>query len=79
MPTLDAFASLYPDISAFRHAEVDLLWHGVRLVWRPSARAITIITMNRGRSRLIHVPDLEGSVILPDGTTVFMGHNPNSL
>ena len=78
MPTLDAFANLYPDIPPSVMLKVDLLRHGVRLGLAPVGSRHYHHHDEQGQKPVDPRAHLEGSVILPDGTTVFVTHNANS-
>jgi len=78
MPNLQNFARQYPDIPPSVMLKVDLLRRGVRL------GAATVGTRHyhhhdeKGQKQVDARAHLQGSVSLPDGTTVFVGHNPKS-
>ena len=78
MPTLNAFTSLYPEIPASVMLKVDLLRHGVRLGLAPVGSRHYHHHNEQGQKPVDPRAHLEGSVILPDGTTVFVVHNSGS-
>ncbi len=78
MPSLNEFAERYPTIPPSVMLKVDLLRQGVRL------GAVTVGTRHyhhhdeKGQKPVDVRAHLQGSVSMPDGTTVFVGHNPDS-
>jgi hypothetical protein len=78
MPTLDAFARLFPDLPPSVMLKVDVLRHGVRLGLAPVGQRHYHHHDERGQKPVDPRAHLEGSVRLPDGTTIFVGHNPQS-
>ena len=78
MPTLDAFASLYPDIPPSVMLKVDLLRTVCDWGWHRFARSTIIIKDEQGQKPVDPRAHLEGSVVLPDGSTVFVTHNASS-
>lgn len=78
MPTLDAFADQFPDIPPTVMLKVDLLRRGVRLGLAPVGTRHYHHHDEQGQKAVDPRAHLQGSVVLPDGTTVFVAHNPNS-
>ncbi len=78
MPTLDAFANQYPDIPPSVMLKVDLLRRGVRLGLAPLGTRHYHHHDEQGQKTVDPRAHLQGSIELPDGTAVFVSHNPNS-
>lgn len=78
MPTLDAFASLYPDLPPSVMLKVDLLRRGVRLGLAPVGTRHYHHHDEKGQKAVDPRAHLQGTVRLPDNTTVFVAHNPAS-
>jgi hypothetical protein len=78
MPTLDAFAKQFPDIPPSVMLKVDLLRQGVRLGVTPVGTRHYHHHDEQGQRTVDPRAHLQGSVVLPDGTTVFVSHNPAS-
>jgi hypothetical protein len=78
MPTLDAFANQYPDIPATVMLKVDLLRQGVRMGQAPLGTRHYHHHDEQGQKAVEPSAHLQGSALLPDGTAVFVSHNPNS-
>ncbi|OFW22147.1 MAG: hypothetical protein A3H97_07030 [Acidobacteria bacterium RIFCSPLOWO2_02_FULL_65_29] len=78
MPKLDAFAALYPGIPSSVMLKIDLVRRGVRLGDAPVGTRHYHHHDERGQKALGPRAHLQGSVVLPDGTTVFIAQNPAS-
>jgi hypothetical protein len=78
MPNFEAFASQYPEIPPSVMLKVDLLRRGVRLGLGPVGTRHYHHHDEKGQKKIDARSHLQGSVGLPDGTTVFVAHNPNS-
>lgn len=78
MPTLAEFADRYPDIPPSVMLKVDLLRHGARLGIAPVGTRHYHHHDERGQKPVDARAHLQGSVRMPDGTSVFVGHNAQS-
>jgi hypothetical protein len=78
MPTLDDFAARFPDLPPSVMLKVDLLRQGVRIGTPAVASQHFHHHDERGQKAVDPRMHLQGSVVLPDGTTVFVAHNPTS-
>jgi hypothetical protein len=78
MPSLDAFATRFNDLPPAVMLKVDLLRLGVRLGAPPVGTRHYHHHDERGQKSVDPRVHLQGSVVLPDGTTVFVTHNPGS-
>lgn len=77
MPTLESFAAQFPDLPPTVMLKVDVLRQGVRLASPVGSRHYHHHD-ERGQKIADPRAHLQGSVVLPDGTTVFVAHNPSS-
>jgi hypothetical protein len=78
MPTLETFATRFPDLPATVMLKVDLLRQGVRLGAPKVGSRHYHHHDERGQKAVDPRAHLQGSVVFPDGTTVFVAHNPAS-
>lgn len=78
MPTLDGFTRQFPDIPPSVMLKVDLLRHGVRMGLAPVGTRHFHHHDEQGQKPVDPRAHIQGSVRLPDGTAVFVAHNPAS-
>lgn len=78
MPTLESFARRYPDIPPSVMLKVDLLRRGVRMGLAPVGTRHYHHHDEQGQKPVDPRAHIQGSVTLPDGTTVFVAHNAES-
>jgi len=78
MPTLDALATRFPEIPPSVMLKIDLLRRGVRMGLAPVGTRHYHHHDEQGQKPVDPRAHIQGSVMLPDGTTVFVAHNPAS-
>lgn len=78
MPALEDLAVSFPDIPPSVMLKIDLLRRGVRLGAAPVGTRHYHHHDEQGQKPMAAQAHLQGSVLLPDGTTVFVAHNPAS-
>lgn len=78
MPSLDSFARRFPDIPPTVMLKVDLLRCGVRMGLAPVGTRHYHHHDEQGQKAVDPRAHIQGSVRLPDGTAVFVAHNPAS-
>lgn len=78
MSTLDALAARFPEIPPSVMLKIDMLRRGVRMGLAPVGTRHYHHHDEQGQKPVDPRAHIQGSVMLPDGTTVFVAHNPAS-
>ncbi|NOT44330.1 MAG: hypothetical protein HOP14_06990 [Acidobacteria bacterium] len=78
MPVLDEFHAMFPHLPPTVMLKVDLLRQGVQFGAAPIGTRHYHHHDEKGQKPVDFKAHLQGSVTLPDGSPVFVGHNPAS-
>ncbi len=78
MPTLETFARRYPGVPPEVMLKIDLLRQGVRVTDAPVGTRHYHHHDEQGQKKVDPRAHLQGSIVLPGGSTVFTAYNPAS-